>query len=264
MKKDELTALCLRNILRPVVSFCLRKSIPIQMLLETAREVMFECAAEDLESQGAKLNASRLSVITGLTRREVTKRLREDVRAPVVDSFPSRVIGQWEQDPQFLTKGGKPRLLSIEGDESEFAALVAKVSRDVHPSTVLFQLERLGTVERSSRGLKLVKPEQELSENAEQSFALLARDSEDLIAAVEENVFSVDRNSRNLHARTEYDNISSEDIPVIRQWLLREGAEFHLKARNFLAQYDLDINPRENVSGDTRVVFGTFSRLDVD
>ena len=69
----------------------------------------------------------------------------------------SRVVAQWENDRRFLTQAGKPRVLSCDEDDSEFSELVRLVSKDLHPGTVLFELERSGIVERSKRGVRLNK-----------------------------------------------------------------------------------------------------------
>ena len=68
-------------------------------------------------------------------------------------------------------------------------------------------------------------------------------------------IFNVDARS----ARTEYDNISISDFPEIRKWLIKEGAAFHNKARGYLSQFDLDINPKPDHEGGARVTVGTFS-----
>lgn len=250
---------CLRCLLRPIARFCLQKAISVQQLTDTAKDVFLEVAADELRRQGEKVNVSRLSVITGLQRRDVMKRYRQEPRTEVVSSLPARVLGQWEQDPRFTTKSGKPRSLTYEGEQSEFHSLIAAVSRDVHPGTVLFQLERSGSVERTKRGVRLIKPEVEVRGDPGEGFLLLSKDLDDLIGAVQENLFGSEA-QRNLHARTEYTNVARSAVPEIKRWLLREGTTFHLKVRNFLARYDLDINPRPNEEGNTRVVFGTFSR----
>src|SRR5262249_3153550 len=77
----------------------------------------------------------------------------------------------------------------------------------------------------------------------ERAFELLSKDGESLISAAEENIFR--RHSiPNLYIRTEYDNIYASDIPKIRKWLLKEGALFHKRAREFMNRFDRDINPR--------------------
>ena len=75
---------------------------------------------------------------------------------------------------------------------------------------------------------------------------------------VEENVIEKAK-PPHLHARTEYDNISPKDLTVIKEWLLKEGAALHKRARTFISNFDLDINPDKEKKGGSKVVVGTFS-----
>jgi hypothetical protein len=224
--------------------------------------VFIEGAVAELEARGQKVNVSRLSVSTGLHRRDVMRIYREGKTQDEPSSIPSRVLGQWEQDSKFLTKAGKPKLLTVDGDDSEFRQLVRLISTDVNAGTILFELERTDAVERVGNKLKLKRRALVVSDNPEESFQLLAADSKDLVASVEENVFS-SATIKNLHARTEYDNIAIRELPQIKQWLLDEGSKFHARARNFLAQFDLDIAPQDGAIGGGRVVLGTFGRVEI-
>lgn len=250
---------CLRRLLQPLAKMCIRQSISIQELIELAKAAFIAAAADEIERNNQKVNVSRLSVMTGLHRRDVMRIYREGDQSKALPGLASRVLAQWEQDERFHTKAGKPRVLSADGDQSEFAQLVAAVSTDVNFATVLFELERLGLVERAARGIKFIGKAQITSQDPAESFTLLARDAEDLLMSVDENVFSP-RDEKNLHARTEYDNVAPEHLEEIRRWLLIEGAEFHRRARNFLSKYDRDVNPRLKTQGRARVVVGTFSR----
>ena len=250
---------CLKAMLRPVVRFCVKRSLGIQSVIECVKAVFIEVAAEEMSSSDERVNVSRLSVMTGLHRRDVMRIYKEGDTLDTVSSFAGRVIGQWEQDAQFLTRNRKPRVLTIDGERSEFRDLVRKVSSDVNAGTVLFELERIGAVERIAKGIRLKQHAHTVRHDPEESFSLLGRDIDDLVQAVSENVFE-NAELRNLHARTEYDNVREEALPEIRRWFLKEGAAFHLKARNYLSAFDLDINPEPNKKGGGKIVIGTFGR----
>jgi hypothetical protein len=254
-------------MLRPIARLCLRSSVGVQFLIECLKEVLLELSSEEIEQNGEKVTTSRLSVMTGLHRRDVA-RLRAKGRAERATFQPgiiSRVIGRWTQERGFLTVEGKPRLLTVEGEDSEFSRLVFESTRDVHASTILRELERVGAVERTNQ--KGDAQRVRLLQNAyvpgrsEEGFAILARDIEDLILAVEENV---DRQESipNLHGRTEYDNIALSKLPEIRAWLFKEGTAFHVKIRSYLAQFDKDLNSSIDADGGGRVVVGNFSRIE--
>ncbi len=223
--------------------------------------VFVENAVEEIQNSGEKANVSRLSAMTGLHRRDVMRIFREEESEPKPGSLMTRVVGQWMNDAEFLGSRNRPLILTLEGENSQFRRLVSKVSRDLNPGTVLFELERVGSVARTPRGAKLLLSHYVPVDNAEEGFALLAKDSEDLIDAVDENIFS-NPDIPNLHGRTEFDRIRSDAIPYIRNWLIEEGSAFHKRVGKFLAQFDTDFNPGDDgVLGGATVSLGTFSMI---
>jgi len=251
----------LRALLRPVMRFVVKQRLPIQDVVESIKELLIEAAAQQLELSGETITISRLSVITGMHRRDVSRMRKKVVSAEPSLSLTGRVIGQWVEDKRFLDKLGKPQLLSYKGERAGFKKLVGLVSTDVKPATVLSELLDIGAIEKVGDKVKIVSNVYQVSDNADAGFALLARDTQDLIEGVEENILA-NPVVPNLHARTEFDNIYQEDLPQIREWLLQEGSIFHKKVRNFLSGFDRDINPDEKKRGGGKVVIGTFSRAD--
>lgn len=223
---------------------------------------MIELAAEEINLKGDKVTISRLSVMTGLHRRDVMRIYRdlEPKESPL--SLTARVIGQWTQDKDFLTKGGKPRVLGFRGEESEFSQLVQRVSKDVNAATLIFELERQGAIQTTARGLKLLHVAENSLENLEASYRVMSQDALDLMEAVSENLETTDSQELNLHVRTEYDNVAVDRLPEIKQWLLVEGSKFHAKVRKYLSKFDYDINPTLSGPRGGKVVIGSFSRTE--
>lgn len=257
---------CLRLVLRPVVRYCLRKSLTIQDLLESAKVVFIDVASEEMHHQAKEVTLSRLRVTTGINRRELMRIYNQGESRDSGLGLVARVIGAWQQDPAYTTKNNRPRILSFEGGNSEFHELVAGVSTDIKPPSVLFELERIGAVEQTSKGLKLKASGYLPKQDTIESFRLLSYDIEELMDIVEENVFGED-STRNLHATTEFDNISEKDLAHLREWVFKEGSAFHKRVRDYIAKYDLDYSKKQSktaVGGGGRVVLGTFARINKD
>lgn len=249
----------LKQVLEPFVQFCLRNSLAIQDVVDVAKIAFVESAARQLEAHGKKVNVSRLSVLTGLYRKDVTRifRHRGGPREESV-SILARVVGQWRHDQRFITKSGKPRILSFKGKTSEFKALVESVSKSINPGTILFELERMGALKREARGVQLLWQMPSFAKDPKQGFKILAADLDILMRSVEENLFVQDQLS-NLHIRTEYDNIITKAVPEIKVWLLEEGKAFHKRAREFLSQFDKDLAPGlTQEEGGAHVVVSAF------
>jgi hypothetical protein len=223
---------------------------------------LLEAAQHQLETEGVEVSNSRLSVMTGVHRKDVASYFTSEKQITSAPDIVTKIIGQWQSDKRFCDKSRKPRVLSFETAQSEFAALVHTVSQDLNPYTILFELERILAVEKTSAGLKLKKLVHKPKGDVVQGLQLLAKDVSDLIAAVEENLYE-EPAIPNLHIKTEYDNIPSAAVEEIRDWLLSEGEIFQERIRERLSQYDRDINPDiDDDSSPARIAFGTFSRVD--
>ena len=251
----------LKQMLRPIARFCLNRSIKIQDAGEMLKYAFLEVAKEELQREAKLVSNSRLSVMTGLHRRDVV-RLRLD-RQEISENAPLllRVIGQWQQDSRFIDKKGTPKSLSIEGKKSQFVELVQSISKDLNPYTVLFELERVGAVRRDDEALSLNADVYVPEGDVKESLGLLGRDMEDLILAVDENIFKKPT-IPHLHIKTRYDNVALSAMPELQRWCLDLGAKVHAEVRAKLAKYDKDLNPKlKGEVGGAIISFGTFARV---
>lgn len=251
----------LEMLLTPLVRYFLRKSLTIQTFYDIAKTVYVSVAVKELERDGTKVNVSSISAATGVTRNEVA-RIYKRQELPTVRtgmSIPARVMGQWELDPQFSTKSKRPRVLSYEGQDSEFYELVRSITKTYNPRTMLTELERLGAIEYTSRGVKLVKDVDRSEDEENWRIELAAQDMDVLLKAVDENI-SLPDSIRNHHIHTEADNVSKESLPKIRKWVLAEGKRHHKKIREYLAKFDADTSElKPGAEVGQKVVFCSFS-----
>lgn len=247
----------LTKILFPVARYSIRHGVPLASLLEALKVIVIEAAVQEIQRHKQKVTVSQISLLSGITRREVQRIYREKRTTDTRPGILARIINRWEQDKRFVTKTKTPKVLSYTGAKNEFRDLVASVSQDINPGTVLAELERTGAVQKTRQGLKLLQRASFVQTSPDKGLNLLLRDLETLTQAVEENINSP-RAVRNLHMRTEYDNIFQDKIPEIRTWLLAQGAEFHRQARDLLSKCDKDLNPNPDRPGGAKVALGTF------
>ena len=253
---------CLQFLLKPVVRFCLRHSLHVQDILEATKILFVDLAAEELENNSKKPNIARLSAMTGLQRREVMRIYRDADTREEPRGLVRRIIGQWQQDKRFLTKSRKPKVLSFDGPDSEFRQLCEMVSNDITAGTIFNELERIGAVKKVRNGIKLLARAYVPTGDVKAGFGLLSDDIQDLSSAVEENIL-LKPDPPHMHVKTEYDSIHPDAVDKIRDWIYREGSALHQKARNYISQFDQDINPRKKGDEEeyARVVLGSFSYI---
>lgn len=250
----------LRAILTPVARYCIRHALKFQDLLDCAKGVILKVAQEELDRNFQQITHSRLSIMTGLQRRDVLKYASLISQSEGDKSLIAKIIGQWRTQKRYLTKHGAPKVLTL-GFNSEFTELVRSVSHDLTPTTVLFELERVGTVVRTEKGVALKMQNYIPKGNVAAGFNILTADSDDLISAVEENLFDNPK-LPNLHLRTEYDRVRADAKDELKLRLLKEGQEFHARMRDLISKFDQDVNREPNYMGDfIRVVLGSFSKV---
>ena len=246
-------------LLRPVAAYAVRHGVKLQGLIEVLKLQLVEAAQAQLERDGEKVNTSRISVVTGLQRKDVVRLYSPQQRpAPGVHDLITKIIGQWRSDPEFSAGLEQPRSLTYGAASSEFQRLVSKVSTDVGAGAVLFELERIGAVCCSEGTVELQVESYVPSADYVRGFEIYSLDSADLLSAVEENLSSA-TSPPNLHIRTSYDRVRKDQITRIRAWLMREGLRLHARARDLISRYDQDINPVEDYRGEVvEVVLGSF------
>jgi hypothetical protein len=132
----------LARLLRPLVRLLVARGITFPALTDLLRELYVNVAEYDFALAGKEQTDSRVSLLTGIHRKEV-RRLR-GAGAPVsvvpaVVSRTSRIIARWIADPAFTDPQGHPLPLprTAEGSASSFETLVSGITRDVRPRAVL-------------------------------------------------------------------------------------------------------------------------------
>ncbi len=130
----------LRQILRPLVRLAIARRLGYPAFATLLKAVYVEVAEAEFPLAGRRLTDSRISLLTGLQRRDVhVLRTAGDGAVPRVRAGQlRRVLGRWRGEA-WCDPEGAPLVLPRRGPGS-FDSLVAEVSRDLHPRTILDQL----------------------------------------------------------------------------------------------------------------------------
>lgn len=250
----------LYQLLKPLLRLALRQGIYLQEFFEVAKRAAVDAAYDELVEQNLKVTTSALSLRTGLRRREVDRIFKREESKETPPSIAARVVGNWTIYDKFKRKSGGGRTLTFKGEDSEFGELVRTVSLDIHPGIVLRELETAGAVKRSARGLALVKQHFDARNDWAAANEILARDVQNLIEAVTENVNS-DQDTPNLHGTTYFVNIEPQDLDKIKNWVVKEGSKFHKKVRTYIGKFYRELSPEdENYASGISFYFTTFTR----
>ena len=136
------------RILRPLVRILLQHGIPFGVFADIAKRVYVEVADSEFPIPGRKQTKSRVSVLTGLSRKEVlrVKRLPslDDANAAARYHRAARTISGWLRDKDFTDRKGQPAVLPLDSGKSSFTELVKRYSGDIPARAVLDEMERVG------------------------------------------------------------------------------------------------------------------------
>lgn len=245
MPKSLQPHMIIASILRPLVRFCLRRGVRVQELEALVRRALVAEAERTIREAGGVASVSKISVTTGIHRVEVTRLLTGKDSSRGKHDVLNRVIGLWSQRKTLRSEDGTPRPLTFEGTSSEFAALVASISKEVTHYPILFELERIGAIEYEGPKVRLRLSEYTPAGDAEHGLALLSEGIEDLVATVEGNL-TLDEEKPHLHLRTSFDNIDPANLPKARAYILTRGREFQREMREYLGSLDRDLSPESS------------------
>ena len=139
-------------LLAPLVRWLIGRGVPLGGVVQTLKLVYLREAQHDLERRGRRVTDSALSVLTGVHRKEIRALLGEHrnggpAPAPRLAPTPaSMLFTRWITDPRYRDDAGVRLSLARHGPVPSFEALARDVSSDVHPRTLLEELQRLGLV----------------------------------------------------------------------------------------------------------------------
>jgi len=250
------------RLLKPLVRLLLRHGVSFGGFVELAKRVYVELALSEFGIPGRKPSISRAAIITGLTRKEVTRvsQLAPLSDAELQDSYNRavRVIGGWTRDAAFLDAGGEPAALPLDGGTASFSELVRRYSGDVPARAMLDELLRVGAVAQDAQGtIRLETKAYVPAQTDEEKLAILGIDVADLVTTIDHNLTQPPEASR-LQLKVSYDNLPAEPLPAFRGAAARQAFELLQRLDRELSALDRDANPSVQGTGRMRAGVGIY------
>ena len=140
-------------VLAPLVRWLLRSGVQYGSLAQSLKTVFLEEARAELERTGTRPTDSALSVLSGVHRKDVRALSGQSgaTRPTHAPTPASMLFTRWITDPTYRgvdpdepTRTCPLRRIPRLGPPPSFEALARSVSSDVHPRTLLDELQRLG------------------------------------------------------------------------------------------------------------------------
>lgn len=158
MKADQRTENSLLELLLPIARLLVTQGTGIDRLVRAAKRAYLRAAVEAVVPRDQRINISRLSVATGMTRKEVSNLLRDsqdDWKSGIKargEQRALRVLRGWLTDQRFQNRSGRADILPYRGHKKSFVYLVKLYGGDVTPKSVQRELERMGIIDVTRAG----------------------------------------------------------------------------------------------------------------
>jgi len=256
-----LSAAVLR-LVRPLIRTLLRNGVSYNTFSDLAKWVYVDVASKEFGIKGRKQSTSRVSVITGLSRKEVmrVKKLPKPDDSASTEKYnrAARVIAAWRRERDFLDGNGGPALLPIVGPGVTFSDLVKRFSGDMPTRATLDELMRVGAVKRLEDGrVCLLTPTYVPMHSDADKLHILGTDVAHLISTIDHNLKPGPIGPL-FQRKVAYDNLPDEVLPGFRKHSAKRAQTLLESLDRWLAQRDRDNNPTVKGSGRNRVGVGIY------
>jgi hypothetical protein len=228
------------------VRILLRNGISFGTFQDIAKWVYVKTAAEEFGIENRKQTTSRISILTGLSRKEV-KRVRENPRpdddtAAEKYNRAARVIAAWRREDAYTDNEGKPLSLPLNGEGPSFDGLVRRFSGDMPHRAILDELTNAKAVEKTADGkVRLISSAYLPSADDEALLHILGTDTGHLIDTIGHNLVTIPPHRR-FQRKVRYDNLPSEAIPVFHDLAAKASQKLLEDLDRWLANNDRDAN----------------------
>ncbi|MDX8353767.1 DUF6502 family protein [Cognatiyoonia sp. IB215182] len=175
----------LDRLLAPLARLLVARGIPFPELAERLK-VHYVNAAKGMTD--GKVTDSRLSVLTGLQRRDIA-RLRALPQPEQRTHHLARLLALWQTEPDFMGRD-----LPKNGPTPSFEALAWLVRKDIHPRTMLDALEAAGAVavDTETQTVRLLQASYQPLAGSDDQLAYLTQNMGDHFDAATDNVLGAD------------------------------------------------------------------------
>lgn len=231
------------RLLRPLVRILLRNGVAFGTFSDLAKKVYTDIAFEDFELNGKKQTVSRVSILTGLTRKEV-KRLHElkTSESGVEEKRYNRairVISGWLNDAAYCSEDGVPVPLPVEGETASFTSLVKSYSGDVPVQAMLNELIAAKSVKQHDDMVFLIRHAYIPSGDTAENIHILGNDVEELIATIDHNL-THEGSALRFQRKVSSKKINAESMKLFKQLSAREAQIFLERLDQWLTEHEID------------------------
>lgn len=246
---DKILRNIIHRMLRPLVKILLRNQVSVSEFIDQVKDVYVEVAETDFTIPSKKNTVSRISVITGMSRKEVLRIKTQQENREQTDSQTklnkaSSVITGWLKDSDFINANGDAVDLPIKGERS-FETLVKRYGGDITTRAVLDELITNGSVSRipDSDLLRLETfgyiPEQKI-----EKLEIMSKCARDFFETVSHNL-EHDAHEAHFQRQLTYTELPISVVNEFKEFSKEKSLEHMFELNRWLAEHKEKLSPSE-------------------
>jgi len=247
------------RFMRPLVRAMIRAGVTFPAFVDLAREIYVDIAMDDGAVDGHPPSFSRISIVSGVHRKEV-RRLATRDRAkggpPPALALGAKAIAVWTGDPRYTDEEGQPLPLprSSLDDQPSFDQLVTSISKDIRPRALLDEWLAHGIVRYQDDLVHLTKAAFVPAEGYEEKAYYFGRNLRDHVAAGAHNLLGgvpplFDR-------AVYYDRLAPETLEELRRTVEQRAQALLLEINRKASELALRDRAMDQPTG--RFTFGAY------
>jgi hypothetical protein len=242
----DATVSALERVLDPLLELLFDAGVTMQEFNRIARDRAVRVATRRVITESGRESKSRVAIMTGLPRSEVTRILAssdsEAKNKP--DQHPARrVLAAWHDDPRYLAPSGDPAVLPIFGKKRSFEHLVEHYGVGIPVRAMLDELLQWDAVEQLEDQKVRAKSRVPIMTGfTDRSITAIGKRGRDLLETLTHNVR---RSSQPFFEATAVIDDGDPDlVTVVRREIAEQGANFINAANSLLNRSQLKRGPK--------------------
>jgi len=246
-----------RILLRPIASVVMKCGMTWKEFSDISKSVFVEVATGEFGIRGRPTNVSRVSILTGISRKEV-KRQRDLLQSPQ-PSFSSktsdatRVLSGWHQDLLYLDSTGAPLPLPAAGPAPSFQTLFAQYGGDTPEQTLIKELRSAGSVEADSGDRLVAKSRYHMPvAMTEGNIRFFGSNLFDHAQTLNSNITG-NGDARRFEGFAVDDQVAASAAGEFKAYIDRRGQEFLEEIDDWLSRHRVDTTDTNSI-GNTETV----------
>jgi hypothetical protein len=243
--KEVLFEAC-RHFLRPIVRFLLRNGVTWNEFKELSKEMYVGVAREEYGIQGRPTNNVRVAVITGLSRREVSRirnKLLEGAESPDLrqGNRISRILTGWHVDPEFQNEDGQPKDLPSTGPTGSLFSLLKRYAGDLPHGALKKEMLQLGLIKENPDGsLKVLQRDYVYTTLDPEMVRQMSVALHDHATTLEHNINPDRKKPARFERMADNARISARSAKTFMRLVENRGMEFLQEIDAWLSTHEID------------------------